>query len=182
MNLVMIICLVAVAMVLVLSIQMLKNRACGVAEDKVMKNYFLMGLSGLMARIAMADGCVTNDEADLAYRIFNNMKLSDSEKALCIGRFVSARRDGLEARDHAKRFMAYGNFVACEYLYYLLWTIAGADGRLDESEDKLLKDIAMYLGLPEGSYEAYKNGKKPRCSKAELIGAGVPESLAALAG
>ena len=150
-------------------------------EDKVLKGYFLLGLSGLMAKIAMADGRVTGDEAEMAQRFFNRMDLTDVEKAVCIGNFVSARRDGLDARDHAKRFMAYANRPACEFLYDMLWRISRADGTVDPAEDRLLENLATYLGLEKASYEDFKAGKKPVHDKAALKAAGVPPSLLALA-
>jgi len=151
------------------------------AEDKVMKGYFLLGLSGLMSKIAMADGTVTLDETAMANRFFERMDLTLAEKAMCIGNFLTARQDGLTARDHAKRFIAYANSAACEFLYDLLWRISRADGTVDPTEDKLLEEIASYLGLGKAIYENHKAGRKPRHDKATLKAAGVPPSLLALA-
>jgi len=151
------------------------------AEDKVMRGYFLLGLSGLMAKIAMADGKVTDDEASMAIRFFKRMDMTDAERAMCVGNFVTARHDDLTPRDHAKRFIAYGNSAACEFLYDLLWRISRADGTVDPEEDALLKEIAAFLGLGTAMYENLKSGKKPRHSKAMLKAAGVPPSLLALA-
>ena len=177
----MLITLLAIGLAIFFAIQALGTKKRSSAEEKVMKGYFLLGLSGLMAKIAMADGTVTEDEAEMAQRFFNRMDLSDAEKALCIGNFVSARRDGLEARDHAKRFMAYANAVASEFLYDMLWRISRADGTVDPAEDKLLEDIALYLGLNKTVYENFKVGKKPSHDKGALKAAGVPPSLVALA-
>ena len=151
------------------------------SEDKVMKGYFLLGLSGLMAKIAAADGEVTSDETEMATRFFSRMDLTDAEKAMCVGNFVTARRGDLTARDHAKRFMAYGNSAASEFLYDMLWRISRVDGKVDPSEDKMLADIAGYLGLSMAVYENFKAGKKQQHDKAALQAAGVPPSLVALA-
>ena len=177
----MLITLLAIGLAIFFAIQMVGARRRSSSEEKVMKGYFLLGLSGLMAKIAMADGTVTEDEAEMAKRFFNRMDLSDAEKALCIGNFVSARRDGLEARDHAKRFMAYANTAASEFLYDMLWRISRADGTVDPTEDKLLEDIALYLGLNKTVYENFKAAKKPTHDKSALKAAGVPPSLVALA-
>ena len=117
----------------------------------------------------------------MASRFFARMDLSDAERAILIGNFVSSRRDGFEARDHAKRFMAYANTPACEFLYDMLWRISRIDGKVTESEDTLLKQVAVYLGLPETLYENFKAGKKPIHDRAALKAAGVPPSLLALA-
>ena len=177
----MLITLLAIGFAIFFAIQALGAKKRSSLEDKVLKGYFLLGLSGLMAKIAMADGTVTEDEAEMAQRFFNRMDLSDAEKALCIGNFVSARRDGLEARDHTKRFMAYANAAACEFLYDMLWRISRVDGTVDPAEDKLLADIAVYLGLNRVVYENFRAGKKPSHDKCALKAAGVPPSLVALA-
>ena len=156
-----------------------KKRAA--SEDKVMKGYFLLGLSGLMAKIAAADGEVTSDETEMAARFFSRMDLTDAERAMCIGNFVTARRADLTARDHAKRFMAYANSAASEFLYDMLWRISRADGVVALAEDKLLEEIAEFLGLGRAVYENFKSGKKPHHDKAVLRAAGVPPSLVALA-
>ena len=177
----MIITLLTVGLAIFFAVQAIVAKKRTMSEDKVMKGYFLLGLSGLMAKIAMADGQVTGDEAEMADRFFNRMDLTDAEKAICIGNFVTARRDGLEARDHAKRFMAYANAAACEFLYDMLWRISRVDGTVDPAEDKLLADIALYLGLSKTVYENFKAGKKPAHDKRALKAAGVPPSLLSLA-
>jgi len=150
-------------------------------EDKVMKGYFLLGLSGLMAKIAMADGTVSPDETSMANRFFGRMDLTDAERAMCVGNFAAARKDGLTVRDHAKRFIAYANGASCEFLYDLLWRLSRADGTVDPAEDRLLEEIASCLGLGKVMYENHKAGRKPRHDKAALKAAGVPPSLLALA-
>ena len=177
----MLITLLAIGLAIFFAVQAIGAKRRAMSEDKVLKGYFLLGLSGLMAKIAMADGQVTGGEAEMADRFFNRMDLSDAEKAICIGNFVTARRDGLEARDHAKRFMAYANLAASEFLYDMLWRISRVDGTVDPAEDKLLADIALYLGLSKTVYENFKAGKKLAHDKRALKAAGVPPSLLALA-
>ena len=77
--------------------------------------------------------------------------------------------------------MAYANTAASEVLYDMLWRISRVDGVVDPAEDKLLADIALYLGLGKNVYENYKAGKKPEHDKGVLKAAGVPASLVALA-
>ena len=177
----MLVVLLAVGFALIFVIQAVKSKNRANAEDKVMKGYFLLGLSGLMAKIAMADGKVTGDETEMAEKFFKGMDLTPAERAMCIGNFITARRSDLEARDHAKRFMAYANAAASEFLYSLLWRLSSADGVLDPAEDKLLADIADYLGLGEAVYRKFKAGARPSFSQATLRAAGVPPSLLALA-
>ena len=150
-------------------------------EDRVMRGYFLKGLAGLMAKVAQADGHVTGNETEMAGRFFGRMALKDDERASCIGYFVAARNDELTVRDHVRRFIAYANPAASEFLYDMLWRLSRIDGTVDPAEDALLEKIAEYLGLGHAIYENFKAGKKPKHSCAELKAAGVPPSLLALA-
>ena len=177
----MLVTLLAIGFAVFFAVQAAKTGKAFASEEKVMKGYFLLGLSGLMAKIAMADGTVTDDEAEMATRFFARMDLTDAERAMCVGNFVTARKDGLQARDHAKRFMAYADTVACEFLYDMLWRISRVDGVVDPAEDKLLAEIAQDLGLRASVYESFKSGKKPVHDKGALKAAGVPPSLVALA-
>ena len=171
----------AIGFALIFAFSALRNGQRLSAEEKVLKGYFLLGLSGIMAKIANADGRVSQTEAEMAERFFNRMGLTDAEKAMCIGNFVVARSDGLEVRDHVKRFMAYANPTACRFLYDMIWRIAMVDKTLDPAEDKLLKDVARYLGLPEGDYESFKRGDRPHYNRADLQRAGVPSTFIGMA-
>ena len=177
----MLITLLALGLALFFAVEVFASRRRSASEEKVLKGYFLLGLSGLMAKIAQADGRVTNDEAEMANRFVNRMALTDAEKAICIGNFITARRDGLEPIDHVRRFLAYANASACEFLYDILWRISRVDGVVHPAEDKLLADIALYLGLGKAVYEDFKAGMKPSHDRNALKAAGVPPSLVALA-
>ena len=83
----MLITLLAIGLAIFFAVQSLGVKKRSSSEEKVMKGYFLLGLSGLMAKIAMADGTVTGDEAEMANRFFRRMDLSDAERAMCIGSF-----------------------------------------------------------------------------------------------
>ena len=180
-NPIIIITVLAIGIAVFFAVQSLASRKRVSSEEKVMKGYFLLGLSGLMAKIAMADGRVTGDEAMLANKFFASMDLTDAERAICIGNFVTARRDGLTARDHAKRFLAYANSAAAEFLYGMLWKMSRADGRIDPSEEALLAEIAADLGLGQAICESFKKGNEPAYDKSALRNAGVPTSLVSLA-
>lgn len=173
--------LLAIGLALFFGVQFVLARKRESSDEKVRKGYFLLGLSGLMAKIAIADGRVTDDEVALTQRLFAQMDLTDAERAICIGNFISARRDGLEARDHAKRFMAYANPIAGEFLYEILWRLSRADTVIDPKEDALLKQIAVYLGLSASLYENCRAGQQNHFDRAALKAAGVPASLLALA-
>lgn len=160
---------------------MIRSRRGATAEEKVMKGYFLRGFAGMLAKLAGADGTVSEDETELAMGFFSRMRITDAERKLCVESFVNACTDGLGARDHAQRFMAFANPVACEFLYGLLWQLSAADGRLDSCEEKLLADMALFLGLGSSVYERFKKGDRPKFDRETLKACAVPESLLDLA-
>ena len=177
MNVVYLVFLLLLGLTAFFAVQYFNVRTQRSREDKVLKGYFLLGLSGLLAKVAVADGRVTGDEAALADGFFASMGLTDAERALCIGNFVTARRDGLDVSDHAQRFMSYANTPAAFFLYTLLWRMSRADGNVDPAEDAILKRIATCLGLTDACYEDAKAGALPRVDVNELAAAGVPPSL-----
>ena len=176
----MVVLLTACVLAALLAMQAVSMKHRRDSEEKVLKGYFLLGLSGLMAKLAMADGRVTGDEAELADTFFRKMAVTEAERALLLGNFITARRDGLELHDHVKRFLAFANPVTSEFLYDLLWRISRADGVVDPAEDKLLKEIALYLGLGESAYEFFRDGKSRKYERAALKACGVPDSLLSL--
>lgn len=173
----MVIVLLAIGLAGFCAVQTLGMRKRLKAEDKVMKGYFLLALSALMAKLAQADGNVSADETALAMTFFSGMNMTDAEKAICIGNFTTARRDGLTVRDHARRFLAYGDRVACEFLYDLLWRISRTDGTVDPAEDKLLAEVAECLGLGKEVYERFRAGEVGHFDADLLLAGGVPASL-----
>lgn len=181
MNVMTLVMFLAVGLAAVCVVQFVINGRRAAAEDKVMKGYFLLGLSGIIAKVAMADGKVTDDETALAQKFFDDMDITPAEKAMCVGNFVVARRDGLSVRDHTNRFIASANLATCRFLYDMVWRMARADGVVDPAEDKLLKDIALYLGLPESDYEQFRNGQHVSHNLDNLRNDGVPTSLLGLA-
>lgn len=151
------------------------------ADEKRIKGNFLLGLSGLMSEISLADGKLTDDETKLANHIFAEMDLSDSERALCVGHFSLAKGEKKGAGFHARRFLASSNPSACAFLYELLWMMSRADGVVDQREDDLLKEIANYLQLDASAYDTCKAQGHLKYSRGALIAAGVPYSLLMLA-
>ena len=169
--------LLAAGLAVCFAVQAAVARRRSSAEDKVVQGYFLLGLSGLMAKIALADGKMTDDEVELANCFFGHMGLTDAEEAICVGNFVTARRDGLTVRDHVKRFMVKADASACLFLYDLLWRLSRVDGVLHPGEDAMLKEIATFLGLAPNAYEDFKSGKKVLHDRSALKQVGVPPSL-----
>ena len=138
---------------------------------------FLLAFSGLLAKMAMADGTVSADEVETVEKMFSDMGLSRAEHAMCVGNFVLVQREGGDARSLAAKLAASFNHVACRFLYGLVLRVALADWRIAEEEEKLLKEIGGELGLDEEERAAFRQGRAPAFDATALEAAGVPPAV-----
>lgn len=112
----------------------------------------LEGLSGLLAKVAKADGRVSEEEVVVAQRFLRSIGLSHVEYRFCVDCFNAARGDSRDAAHYARLFMAGSSTESRLFVYELLWSVAAADGVVQEGEDALLRRLAILLGLGDGAY------------------------------
>jgi len=148
--------------------------------EKIADGGFLLALSGLLAKVAMADGAVTADEVEMVEGFFSKMGLTRAERAMCVGNFLLVQREGTPVGDEAAALAATLNHVACLFLYGLVWRVANADWRISEGEERLLGEIGAALGLSEAEQTRFQTGDIPTLDRNALEDAGVPVSLAKL--
>ena len=144
---------------------------------RVAEGRFLLAFSGLLAKMAMADGTVSADEVETVEKMFADMGLSRAEYAMCVGNFMLVQREGGDAKALARELASKFNHVACLFLYGLILRVAQADQRITDEEEALLKDIGGELGLDEGERAEFRDGKAPVCDKKALEAAGVPTTV-----
>lgn len=141
---------------------------------------FLLALSGLLAKMAMADGTVSADEVATVEKMFADMGLSQAERAMCVGNFVLVRREGGDAKALARELAGSFNHVACRFLYGLVLKVALADCRIAEAEERFLKEIGAELGLSEDERAEFRKSSAPTFDQNALEDAGVPSAVARL--
>ncbi len=146
-------------------------------SERLADGEFLLAFSGLLAKMAMADGTVSSCEVETAERMFADMGLSRAERAMCIGNFVLVQREGGDAKAMAGKLAVSFNHVACLFLYGLVLRVAMADRRIDDGEESLLKEIGVALGLSEDERAGFRQGKAPAFDRAALEAAGVPSAV-----
>ena len=151
------------------------ERTVQVAEGR-----FLLAFSGLLAKMAMADGVVSADEVETVEKMFSDMGLSRAQHAMCVGNFILVQREGGDAKAMARDLSSLFNHVACRFLYGLVLRVALADWRIADEEEKLLKEIGEGLGLDEGECAEFRQGKMPAFDGKALVDAGVPSAVARL--
>jgi len=148
--------------------------------EKIADGGFLLALSGLLAKVAMADGEATADEVEMVDGFFSKMGLSRAGRAMCVGNFLLAQRETQSVREDAAALAATLNHVACQFLYGLVWRVANADWRISEGEERLLKEVGEALGLSDEEQARFRAGDIPALDRKALEDAGVPAALARL--
>ena len=142
---------------------------------------FLLAFSGLLAKMAMADGTVSAEEVETVEKMFSDMELSRAERALCVGNFVLVQREGGDAKALARELAGTFNHVACRFLYGLVLRVALADAHLAEGEERLLKEVGGELGLGDEERQELRRGTGLAFDRNALEDAGVPSVLAKIA-
>ena len=173
----MILALAAIAAALVFAVlSHLSDRRVKTSGRKLSGD-FLLALSALMAKVAMADGILSDEETATVNKIFADMGLTRAERAMCVGNFYLAKDENDDAHALAKGIAARMNRATCTFLYGLVWQMAMADKRLDPQEGSMLRDLAEDLGLGREAYDGFSSAQIAFCPKEALRDAGVPESL-----
>lgn len=123
----------------------------GEGDDNTKKLAFTIGVIVLGAKMAKADGVVTDDEVAAFRQVFH---VPPDEQAHVARVFNVARRDhrGFEpyARQIAKLFR--DRPAVLEELLSCLFHIAKADGKVDGAELEFLHGVAMEFGMNEADF------------------------------
>ena len=148
--------------------------------NRLSEGGFLLAFSGLLAKMAMADGVVSADEIETVEKMFADMGLSQAERALCVGNFVLVQREGGDAKALARELAGSFNHVACRFLYGLVLRVALADWRIADEEERMLKEVGGELGLGEEERAEFRRGAMPAFDREALEDAGVPAEVVRL--
>ncbi len=117
---------------------------------------FYVSLAALAAKMAKADGVVTEDEI----RAFDNflrleLKLPSNERKIVARLFNEAKKSPHDASSIAYQFRELLGYQpdVFQMLIHLLFRIAMADGRFHPAEERYIKEVANTLGLTPEAYE-----------------------------
>lgn len=115
---------------------------------------FLAAIGAMFAKIAKADGCVTEDEIACTERLFGRLGIRGRRRELCIDAFRRARDSRVSIYRYAVDYAAaQPDFSVRAILYTALWDLACADGVVTEAEDEMLRRVIVNLGLPRIYYD-----------------------------
>jgi len=133
------------------------NAKAAMAGQKEAQTVFFVSLFSMLAKMAKADGKVSSEEAELINHIAKtqmNMDTEDRKAAKDI--FNNALNDDYSIYDYAKQFkQVMQNEQMREMVYRLLFTVAFADKKLHQEEERILKEIPPHLGLDNSMYKRF---------------------------
>ena len=118
------------------------------------ESVFLATVFVLMGKMAKADGRVSEEEVAHAEQIIQKLGMTAEHRQRSIALFKQGTSTEFDIRPAINEFMAvcgHTNSLRQMLLVYLI-VMALSDGRLDPTEENLLKEIAQYLRYSEDSF------------------------------
>lgn len=115
---------------------------------------FFTATFAVMGRVAKADGRVSPEEIRLAEAVMRDMELQPAMRRAAINLFNEGKSDtfDLDAVIDQFRRECHGRTTLLRMFVEIQLQAAFADGRLDPTEDRLLKAICARLGFGEIAY------------------------------
>jgi DnaJ like chaperone protein len=139
---------------------------------------FAIALTSLAAKVAKADGRVTEDEVQ-AFDDFlrHSMRMSEQDRRFAAKVFNEARDNSTPASEFAHQVCQVfrGQPDRLRDIITILLMIALADGHFHPDEETLIREIARDMGLDDGDYEScratfFAATGKPDTSPYEILG------------
>ena len=124
---------------------------------------FIQAMAGLSAKIAKADGVVSENEIRVFKKMFELSYEQNSKIATVFNRAKSSS-DGYERYAKQLRLIAGDNLELKENIIDNLFKIASADGIIAKEQLDILKNTAYIIELPDGNFELISDNYKPRPS------------------
>lgn len=116
---------------------------------------FLGAVFVLMGKIAKADGRVSEEEIAHVEQMFQKLGMTDIHREKAIALFKKGATPGFDISSTVHEFMSVCGHTASlrQMLLVYLIVMAFADGRLDQAEENLLREIAVQLGYNQEMFQ-----------------------------
>ncbi|MDZ7814971.1 MAG: TerB family tellurite resistance protein [Planctomycetota bacterium] len=111
---------------------------------------FISLFSSMVAKIAKADGQVTEREIETVDHAFTRiLNLSPEMREFAVSEFRKAKDSPEHISQYANEFVRItgGNTQVCASMLEMLKAVAASDGVISEAEGKLLTEVADILGV-----------------------------------
>ena len=109
---------------------------------------FCASAAAMMAKMAKADGTVTQDEIAGVENAFRRLGFTAAARRYAIDVFRRAKDDSHTIYEYAQEFASAVDSVEVRELFYeILWDVACADGHVSRTELVILQRIPRALGI-----------------------------------
>lgn len=113
----------------------------------------LAAIAAMMAKMAKADGRITEDEVRYCERVFDRFGLTGEKREYCIRIFRTAKADSHTIYEYAESFASeQRNQNMREIVYDILWDVACADGAVSSEELTILRGITRSLRISPSQF------------------------------
>lgn len=124
---------------------------------------FCTSAAAIMAKMAKADGRVSEAEIAAVENAFSRLGFSEANRRMAVSAFRQAKDDARSIYVYANRFASVVRSLEVRELFYeMLWDLACADGVVSEAEDGILRTIPSFLGIPPAWYSIYARERRAR--------------------
>ena len=141
-------------------IQNMSRQAGSAGADPAMqqKLWFMTCLFALLAKMAKADGQVSEAELALVRSLMQQMRLDQEDQIAAMRMFTTAKDDPHSFDDYAHQYAQIASPEMCRMLYRVLHDLAHADGHLHPAEEAILQRLPQLLNIaPEHEPTAAPN-------------------------
>ncbi len=137
------------------------RRGPSLGAEQARQAVFFTAVFAALGKVAKADGRVSEAEIALVRRFMREqMGLDPRAERLAIRIFNEAKSNRTPFSAYTRQFARTfsGEPDMRRTFFELLFALAMADGELHAAEDRLLREAAADLGLPDGFYEQLRGG------------------------
>ena len=131
-------------------------------------NSLVQSMAGLAAKVAKADGRVSENEIRVFKKLFNLQDITDHR----ISKTFNKAKESIEGWEpYALQILRLSkdDLELKEGVIENLFKIATADGQFGAEELKLIKEIAKTIELPEGNFDVIRQAYEPKIANDSTV-------------
>lgn len=139
---------------------------------------FLRCMFSMLAKLAKADGRVSEREVRTAEQVFDRFAFAARRREFCARVFNEAKDSPRTIFGYARLFSEHiGDAATRLFMYELLWDVACSDGYLHPEEKRILREICRHLGIAESYFSInYRRRRATFAEEGEARGESARES------
>ncbi len=132
-----------------------RRRQQAATDEAAREMLFLGAAAAMLAKLAKADGHISQEEIASAEAAFTCLGLNAEKRDFCIRVFRQAKDDGHTIYEYADSFADAQPDEEIRVVFYdILWDLAAADGSLDREEKNMLRFLPRHLRISQALFFA----------------------------